>query len=314
MKRRRDTEAHRGRAVQENQRKSEASTLIDQGVKRALEDGEFKGRRFAWIAQHQDLFLKIPRMGDVVLEDLSSDKVRTLAEQEFRDLNTLADLCSSVVRPLCVVTRFSCLVLPLLRGTELRPLLLNPIHREQSRGLVRAAVEIVAEIHRKTLTADLNGYKLRDYLLPRPVGTQGHSAELRRVLVVEGFEVRNLFLSTSPRHLWFFDPHELAVGYPEEDMARLVLSLLMLNWGRSPRCKPWVDFSYGDMLEHYGRHAGYELRRDQMQFAFKYALELRKSNATRSIVAMVAPIRPIARLYSSLYFGQVLSWAARNGL
>jgi hypothetical protein len=271
-----------------------------QVVEAGLKGGAFSKRRWSWVAEVDNLFLKIPGNAASARAAALSPQALEEAKLEESALAVLAEASPAVVAPLQVVESPACLVFPLIRGPDLRMVLLNEGDSEDARGLLRQALLVAGAFHAATPPRSLPE---RDYA----------RSATRRVLVVEGYEVRN-FRIDSAGELRFFDPHDLALGFREEDLTRFILSLLMLEWGRNLRAFPWTKFDVRFLLTVFEEISGEALGDQRVKECFDYNCAARYQRADILIDMMPRYLRPLAKFYKRVFFWQTGKWRVAHGL
>lgn len=285
-------------------------------------------RQLSWIARKGGLFFKIPRRSLDLFGDARSDSCRREIREEFHLLTLLAGLSDHVIRPVAFVEEYSCLVLPDLRAENLRDVLLSELpfgHIEpQSRAhqvgaqvaqaTLRLAVGIIAGIHRQGCPEKLElravNYRENQWL-PAPPGL---AMPAQPVVVVDGYELRNLLLDSTSGEIYLVDPHAVGIGFPEEDLARLIVSLLMLNWGRHVNCRVWTGFDCIDLLQEYEKQSGRSLDGERLAYCFEMIVAMRFYHSNRSLKKIGNPlVRRIGRVYQKAFFYQVRRWGKQHG-
>lgn len=277
--------------------------------------GLFTARFFSWVCVREKYFLKIPRVSGGQPETDFIDGAGE-AEREYRLTQGLAERFDGMVdAPLRLVD--GCIVKRRLTGPDLWVLAKEkwatpPVHK----GLSHAAL-FAAELHRLDPTA-MPGLAVHDYAndpyLPAPEELQDRLQQRRRTIVLRGFEVRN-FRQDRPGGQWkFFDPHEAVLGMPEDDFARYILSLLMINWGRHGNCRIWTRFDYRQILRVYETTRGASLDQELLVYMFRRNIAERRHRARRATCALSPFMWRLARAYEKLYFWQISRWGAGYGL
>lgn len=272
--------------------------------------GEFTGlkftrRRESWIAQSSAHFYKIIRKSNDPMQDLRDPECVATALREFTDMRFLHALSDRACRPDRVEQ--ACVIYPLLSGPDMRTLLMNQAAREQHETCLRDAMMLLARLH--GTGGESSQYPIKDYhrdsfLAPDQEVLERMSGR-RRTLVATGFEARNFRFDQS-RGAWiFFDPHHLWLGFPEEDFARFMISLLMIK-GRRGGLRPWTDFDRFRLLSSYESLAPAKLDRKLLNHFLYEQLAKRKFYATRALLHMRTPTRTFVRHYTNLYYRQLL--------
>ncbi|MGH8117423.1 MAG: hypothetical protein ACREPJ_08985 [Rhodanobacteraceae bacterium] len=264
-----------------------------------IETLRFARRKESWVAATAGHFYKIVRKGDDPLQDLDDPECTRTATREYNDLRFLGTLADRVCRPERIDR--ACVVYPLLSGPDMRMLLLDRGMRARHRACLHSAMRLLAAFHH----GDAAAYPAKDYrrdgfLAPAPHvldRMQGRP----RTLVVTGFEARN-FRFDEHRNAWyFFDPHHVWRGYPEEDLARFIVSLLMLP-GRRSGPRAWTRFDRCRLLAEYEAAAPAKLDRQLLNWFLAEELAKRRYYALQSAQRMPAAGRPFGVAYTALYY------------
>ncbi|TAN08581.1 MAG: hypothetical protein EPN36_00095 [Rhodanobacteraceae bacterium] len=260
----------------------------------------FKRRKESWVAEDDGCFYKIPRRGDDPVRDLDDPACIDTALREYTDMRFLAKLAAG---DMCRPERIerACVVYPRLSGPDLRERLLHGHPHGDHEASLRGAMRLLARLHH----ADAMDYPARDYtrdgfLAPTPALLDRMQAR-PRTLVVTGFEARNFRFDQASDAWVFFDPHHLWRGFPEEDFARFMVSLLMLR-GRRGTLQPWTGFDRFRLLAAYEDSAPARLDRRLLDFFLDERLAMRRFHAMRSVHRMPAASRPLGAAYTWLYY------------
>lgn len=280
-------------------------------VEQAIAKNLFVRRRWSWVAETEEYFLKIPRESQLLAEDSKSSSTRANATYEHEALNLLSRACSAVVKPIGVAERYACIVLPKIGGQDLRDVLMRGRSPIALTNVLSQAIDILVAIHAFAPEGDGRLVPYKDYRSNPYLREMQQSMSARRTLVTFGFEVRNLRVDEHGV-LRFFDPHELCFGYPEEDLTRFVLSLLMLTWGQLRYPKPWVGFSLTDLLDSYRSKSRALIDPARFQYCAGMNTEMRKAHSLNAIAEMQWLKKPVAMLYRSYFFRQVNEWWLQN--
>ncbi len=244
-------------------------------------------------------FYKIVRKGDDPLQDLDDPECTRTAAREYNDLRFLGTLAEDVCRPERIDR--ACIVYPLLSGPDMRTLLLDRGMRARHRACLQSAMRLVAGFHRGAGA----GYPVKDYrrdsFLAPPPHVLDRMQGRPRTLVVTGFEARN-FRFDEHRNAWcFFDPHHIWRGYPEEDLARFIVSLLMLP-GRRTGPRTWTQFDRFSLLAEYEATAPATLDQPLLNWFLAEELAKRRYYALQSARRLPAAGRPFGVAYTALYY------------
>lgn len=261
---------------------------------------KFRRRKESWVAEADGCFLKIPRSSDDPWHDLDDPTCAATALREYTDMRFLGSLAAEgVCRPEGIDR--ACVVYPLLGGPDLRELLLqnrSPMDRESA---LCSAMRLLARLHRgHALDYPARDYQRDTFLAPPPALLERMQGR-PRTLVVTGFEARN-FRFDPRRDAWlFFDPHHLWRGFPEEDFARFLVSLLMLR-GRQGLPREWIGFDRLHLLAAYEASAPAKLDRDFLNYFLTERLAMREFHAMRSIRKLSTASRPLGAAYTWFYY------------
>jgi hypothetical protein len=291
------------------------STEIDPDrVAELIRRNAFSMRQLSWTAREGRLFFKIPRRSVDLRADARSESCRQEIRTEFELLRVLANLSDHVIRPVGFVEEYSCLVLPDLDAENLRNLLRSARDSESRETLLRRAVGVIAAIHRQGVPSGVDLPAL-DYQANQWLPAPSHlAAAVERVVVVDGYELRNLLVDRSSGAMYLVDPHHVSTGFPEQDVARFIVSLLMLNWGRHLNCSVWTGFEWTDLIREYRNQSGRSLDPERLAYCFAMIVAMRFYHSNRSLTRMNPVLRSIGRAYQKAFFFQVRRWGQRHGL
>lgn len=262
-------------------------------------DLAFRRRKESWVAESGGCFYKVVRRSNDPRRDLDDPACAAIATREYDDLCFLHALDPAVCRP----TRIdrACVVYPTLTGPDLRTLLLRASTHATHAAALHSAMQLLAHLHH----GDAGGHPLKDYrrenFLPPGPAVLARMQGRPRTLVITGFEARN-FRYDKPRATWrFFDPHHVWRGYPEEDFARFVVSLLMLP-GRRRGPRTWAGFDRFRLLGEYEALAPARLDRPLLNYFLDEKLAMRRFHALRSAHRAAFAVRPIGVAYTRFYY------------
>lgn len=269
----------------------------------------FRRRKESWVAESAGRFYKIVRKSDDPRRDLDDSACSAIAAREYTDLCFLHTLDPAVCRPERIDR--ACVVYPGLGGPDLRTLLLHEHSPERRAAALRSTMQLLAHLHH----GDPDDYPLKDY---RRVNFLAPGAALLarmqgrpRTLVVTGFEARN-FRFDAARAAWrFFDPHHVWRGLPEEDLARFMVSLLMLP-GRRRGPRIWAGFDRLALLADYEALAPARLDRPLLNYFLDEKMAMRRFHALRSARHAALALRPFALAYTRLYYRRMQRALARQ--
>ncbi len=182
---------------------------------------------------------------------------------------------------------------------------------------LEAAMALAGRLHRAGGAA-LAGLPVHDYAgdpyRPAPPAIVARLRARPRTLVVRGFEVRNLMTDRPGGALRFFDPHEIVLGAPEEDVTRFLLSLLMLNWGRHAKALAWKRFDAARLIGVYEAASGVPLDRELLAYTFALNAAMRRAHGRRAAAELGGWQAWAAALYGRAYFWQIGNWGRRHGI
>lgn len=271
----------------------------------------FAPRKESWVACSGNRFYKLFRRGDDPARDWLDRACVENARREHDDMQLLHRFGERACAPL--LRNRGCVVYPRLSGPDLREALLR--RGDDARPALRDALSLLAQLHGATADA-ISHYPLKDY---RRDGHLRPDAEvLRRIherprtLCIEGFEVRN-FRFDQHRCAWlFFDPQVVSRGVPENDIARFIVSLLMVNWGKGGSPRIWGYFQADDLVSVYERAASRSTDPILLNYFLHETIAMRRHFAERALRALHGMSRILGRPYLSVYFLQLERWAARH--
>lgn len=259
----------------------------------------FTRRRESWVAASADRFYKITRNSDDPLRDLVDPSCIGTSLREYNDVCFLHGLAESVCRPEGIDR--ACIVYPFLSGPDLRTWLISRASPAKHQTPLHSAMALLARLHR----GDAVGYPVKDYrrdgfLAPSPE-VLARMAERPRTLVVTGFEARNFRFDRSRNAWFFFDPHHVWSGHPEEDFARFIISLLMIR-GRRRGLRIWTGFDRFRLREAYESLAPGQLDDTLLNYFLCEELAMRRFHATKLARRTPAMARAVVMTYTRLYY------------
>ena len=277
----------------------------------------FTPRKESWVASSAGCFYKIFRRSDDPERDWLDPVCMEKASREYADTLLLGRLSGRVCGP--VKLDHACIVYPQLSGPDMRPML------QQLRGAadtlrrmntLREAMVVLAQLH--GVTQDTPDYPLKDYLhngyLDPDAEVVKRIGARERTLFIGGFEVRNFRFDRRQQGWFFFDPQHVFLGMPEDDLARFVISLLMINWGRGGSVGLWQDFEVGDLLSTYENAAARSLDKILLDYFLHETIAMRRHFAEKALGNMSKAKRVFGRPYLAAYFMQLNHWVAKNEL
>ncbi|HEY8229124.1 MAG TPA: hypothetical protein VIG31_01605 [Rhodanobacteraceae bacterium] len=262
----------------------------------------FTRRKESWVAASSGRFYKITRKSDDPLRDLVDPACIGTSLREYTNVCFLHGLDKAVCHPESIDR--ACIVYPLLSGPDLRTLLISRVSAEQREASLQSAMRLLARLHHGD-TADhpVKDYRHDGFLAPPPAVLE-RMAGRRRTLVVTGFEARNFRFDRSRNAWFFFDPHHVWSGHPEEDFARFVISLLMIR-GRRRGLRLWTEFDRFRLRESYESIAPAKLDSTLLNYFLCEELAMRRFHATKLARRMPAAARVFVMAYTRLYYHQL---------
>jgi hypothetical protein len=290
------------------------SQVMNPIIKEGIERVGFSKRRWSWICAYDDFFLKVPRVSDDLLLDLGAAEVRNLAKAEHDSLSILGSYSHAVILPMLFIEECGCLVFPRISGRDLYDLLVKERTRRKCHELIAPALGLMGEVHRRSAAAPPVGLREKVYSQHNMRQEKRSVRESPRCLSVFGFEVRNFRLCDENDGVRFFDPHEVYLGYPEDDVSRFVLSLLMIHWGRNWSCRLWRNFSLDAILDSYEREGGLRLEERRFAECFRLNVAMRERYAEAALEGLSRMKDVLGRTYRLLFFAQIKHWARANGI
>ncbi|HET9818802.1 MAG TPA: hypothetical protein VFP92_06545 [Rhodanobacteraceae bacterium] len=272
----------------------------------------FAPRKESWVASSEDNFYKIFRNSDDPARDWLDPACIEQARREYADMQLLHRFSGRVCRPLRV--DHACVVYPHLSGPDLR-VTLRRRGGAQGATALRDAMSLLARLHAAG-DAALH-YPLKDYLVHNHLRPDANVlrriAERERTLCIEGFEVRN-FRYDRDRNAWlFFDPQVVHRGVPENDLARFLVSLLMVNWGKGGSPKIWTGFESRDLVSSYEHAASRPVDKILLNYFLHETIAMRRHFAERALRALHGVPRLLGRPYLAAYFLQLEKWVTSHG-
>lgn len=259
----------------------------------------FARRKESWVASTSGHFYKIIRKSKVLLRDLDDPACIDIASREFFNMRFLHGLADGVCCPERIDR--ACIVYPFLSGPDMRTLLIGQASPAQREACLESAMRLLARLHR----GDGPGFPTKDYrrdsfLAPSPAVLDCIERR-QRTLVVTGFEARNFRFDQDSDAWFFFDPHHVWSGHPEEDFARFMISLLMIR-GRRRGPRLWTGFDRFRLREAYERHAPAKLDDTLLNYFLREELVMRRFHATRLARRTPAVARAFVTAYTRLYY------------
>ncbi len=290
--------------------RKDASPMAAAGEIAAL---SFTARKESWIASSEGRFYKIFRRSDDPAQDWLDSLCIDKARREFADMLLLHRLCRRVCCPLR--RDHACVVYPYLAGPDMRELLRRRgTSYAQRTAALREAMTLLAALHAapgEALDYPLKDYLHDGYLVPgRDVVRRIAGRE--RTLFIGGFEARNFRFDRDRGGWCFFDPQHVYLGMPEDDVARFVISLLMINWGSGGSLKVWQRFDAAQLLSGYETASGRRLDRTLLNYFLHETVAMRRHFAEKALRGMPGAKRVLGRPYLGLYFRQLEKWVANH--
>lgn len=273
----------------------------------------FARRKESWVATSADGFYKIFRRSDDPARDWLDPACMEKARREYADMQLLSRCDEHACRPLRL--DHGCVVYPLLSGPDLRERLLRHGSAADRAAALRDAVSLLARLH--AASEAVSRYPLKDYLvdvfLNPDADVLRRIEERRRTLCIEGFEVRN-FRYDQRRGAWiFFDPQVVSRGVAENDLARFIVSLLMVTWGKGGSPKIWTHFDMDDLVSTYARAASRSIDPVLLDYFLHETIAMRRHFAEKALGALRGVSQWLGRPYLSAYFVQLKKWTERTG-
>lgn len=267
----------------------------------------FTPRRESWVARSRGRFYKLARASDDPVGDWRDPACAATAAREYEDLRFLHRIAPDVVAPL--ERDQGCVVYPELSGPDLRDVLLT--RRASATAGLHAAMRLLARVH--AAPADLARYPEKPYAaaryLPPVRDVLERLAARPRTLCMEGFEVRN-FRYDGARRAWrFFDPQVVSRGVAENDVARFLVSVLMVTWGADGSWRIFTAFDPAALVASYERAAGSALDRTLLAYFTHESIAMRRHFARRALARLHGVRRSVGRPYLAAYFHQLERWA-----
>jgi hypothetical protein len=269
---------------------------------------QFVARRWSWVCVGERYFLKIPRLHGEREANLGASIVD--AQDEYRLTEQLTEQLDGLVdAPLRLID--ACIVKRRLLGQDLWRLARRQGGTAEVRAAIAQGLALAARLHNLDPAAvpDLSVHDYaQDPYLPAPRSLHSHLRQRRSAIILTGFEVRNFRQDHVGGQWKFFDPHAAMLGAPEDDFARYILSLLMINWGRHVRCRVWTDFNYGDLVRTYDAARGASLEHEVLAYMFQRNIAERRFGARRATRQLPWVMRLAARSYEEVFFRKVQQW------
>lgn len=279
-----------------------------------IESLEFIPRKESWVASSSGWFYKIFRASDDPARDWRNPACIETATREYVDTLFLRRLSDHVCAP--VRRDHACVVYPHLSGPDMRAMLQQrdgADQRQCSAGL-HDAMAVLARLHAGS--AEVAEYPVKDYLhngyFAPDAGVAERISARARTLFIGGFEVRNFRFDRQHNGWFFFDPQRVFLGMPEDDVARFIVSLLMINWGRGGSLRLWQDFDPIDLLSAYEHAAKRSLDRTLLNYFLRETVAMRRHFAEKSLRSMSRVRRIPGRPYLAIYFLQLQQWVENH--
>ncbi|WHZ20050.1 MAG: hypothetical protein OJF55_002199 [Rhodanobacteraceae bacterium] len=280
-----------------------------------IETLAFTPRKESWVASSGGWFYKMFRSSDDPARDWLDPVCIEKARREYADMLLLHRFSKHVCRP--VRLDHACVVYPHLSGPDMRAMLqMRGCTSAQRAAALRDAVTLLARLHAET--GEALDYPVKDYLrhsyLTPDAEVLARITARERTLFIGGFEVRN-FRFDRQRNAWFFfDPQHVFLGIPEDDLARFVISLLMVNWGKGGSLRIWRDFDVTDLVATYQQASARTQDPLLLNHCLRENIAMRRHFAEKALRGMHGAGRLIGRPYLSAYFLQLEKWVAKHEL
>lgn len=273
----------------------------------------FTPRKESWVASSRGWFYKIFRASDEPIRDWLDPACGARAAREYADMLFLRGIDQGVCHPARL--DHACIVYPHLSGPDLRVLLRgHAAGSPASTAALCTAVTLLARLH--ATPPPERSYPARDYahgVYVRPSASiAARIAARERTLLVGGFEVRNFRFDRARDRWFFFDPQHVRTGMPEDGLARFIVSLLMVNWGRGGALKVWQGFAARDLLAAYEAASAHRVDRALLAYFLRDNVAMRRSFAQKALRAMRGARRVFGHLYLGSYFRQLDHWVANH--
>jgi hypothetical protein len=275
----------------------------------------FTGRFWSWVCVGERYFLKIPRAHGGQLETDFTDGGAE-AERECRLTQSLAERLDGMVdAPLRLID--GCIVKRRLTGPDLWRIAKAQGATPLVQQAITQGVVLAAHLHRLEPAA-LPDLAVHDYAndpyLPAPKELHDRLSQRRRAIVLGGLDVRNFKQDRAGGRWLFFDPHNAALGVPEDDFSRYILSLLMINWGRHAYCRIWTQFDFQTLVCLYEEARGACLDHEVLGYIFQRNIARVRSDVRAFGDWSRFARRVAARAYEGLFFWQVKKWGGQHGI
>lgn len=255
-------------------------------------------------------------------QDATDAHATEAAKEEAEILQFLNILSPAVVEPIHFSPKYSCLVLIRLRGHDLLSYLRDgSIDRSEIQTALEKGIQICGNWHtdigaiKHTQAQAIETY---DYSTNPYVKLTADQLSIIRDsrfgLVVSGYEVRNLKLSSLDRGLRFFDPHRVHMGMAEQDIARYFLSILSVRWGRNANCAIWTNCDYHRLIDAYEDSSGQPVDRAALKVGFDLEMAIRQLWAIRHARLLKPVLRLAARAYMKLFWHQIGRWRVSHDI
>jgi hypothetical protein len=282
--------------------------------------GSFQRRPLSWVCALDDYWIKIPRKSANLARDARDPDVFARAAKQYGETGRLRALDERILAPIELDEKHACLIYRRLHGKDLHATVLAAESAGQITPALKEAIGLCARLHRIPEEDDrLNGLVRQDYLSDPEYPAGGSLAEEitahAHTVVVGGMLIRNYMWDREGGSLYFFDPHGVFIGIPEEDAARFILSLVMATWGRrSIRWRVWELFDPDELLDHYETVSGRKLSPSLLRYGMDLHVARRWRYAKKSISSMQPLLRAPATAWGRQYFKQIQRWRKQHGI
>lgn len=276
----------------------------------------FTARKESWIAASSGRFYKMFRRSDDPVRDWLDPVCIERGRREHADMLFLHRIADRVCRPLGL--DHACVAYPWLSGPDMRVMLRSRDTGAAERAAaLRDAMVLLARMHTAT-RGTAAPYPAKDYLhagyLVPDEQIARRIAQRERTIFIGGFEARNFRFDSREDGWYFFDPQHVFLGMPEDDLARFVISLLMLNWGKGGSLKLWQDFRLDDLVAIYEDAAARALDRVLLDYFLRETVAMRRHFAEKALRSMGGTRRILGRPYLAAYFLQLEQWVTNHEL
>lgn len=282
--------------------------------------GRFQRRPLSWVCLLDDYWIKIPRKSASIASDAQDLDVYARSVKQFEEAGRLNALDPQILAPVELDDAHACLIYRRMDGGDLHTAILAARNPEQIAPAIREALGLCARLHQIPLTDErLSGLTRYNYLTDQDCPAMGAVASAIEIqphtVVVGGMLIRNYMWDREGGSLYFFDPHGVFIGIPEENIARFILSLVMATWGRqSLSWRIWELFDPAELLDYYEKISGRKLSLSLLRYSMDLHVARRWRYAKKSISNMPVLLKVPAEIWGRLYFKQIQRWRKKHGI